>query len=168
MDGGWVLTAHPVVGRFELTLTEIPTGSTEPRQVLPDVPAEFRKGVDVYHFTCVGDTLIGVGRKQRQGPIVFRWDLRSGKLLRTTPIRVRENGFEVSADGRRLATWQGGLKVWDTETGAEAVSLDGAPSSAVTGPVLVRREAPGQHRGRRMRDRDRDGLGTRPGTVSAG
>ena len=44
-------------------------------------------------------------------------------------FEVKENGFDLSRDGKRLATWQGRVRVWDTQTGAEAVTLEG-PTNA--------------------------------------
>jgi RNA polymerase sigma factor (sigma-70 family) len=128
-DGRWILTAHPADGKFTLLLTEVTADAAKPRQVRPDVPDGYRKGVEIYFYACVGDTLIGVGResaKGQRGPIAFRWDLRSGKLMKTTPLNVRESGFDVSADGSRMVTFTGGVKVWDTDTGTEAVKLEDA------------------------------------------
>jgi RNA polymerase sigma factor (sigma-70 family) len=132
-DGRWILTAHPVDGRFTLLLTEIaPDTAAKPRQFRPEGPAEYRNGIEIYEYICEGTTLIGAGRdwkRKPRGPAVFRWDLASGKLTDTTPIAVQENGFDLSQDGKRLVTWQGGLRVWDTQTGAEAVRLEG-PTNA--------------------------------------
>jgi RNA polymerase sigma factor (sigma-70 family) len=134
-DGRWVLTTHPENGQFTLLLTELPVGAAQPQQVRVELPDGFQKGVEVYIFTCAGDTLIGAGRDWKRkpaAPVVFRWDLSSGKLTKTTRIEVQENGFEVSPDARRLVTYRGGVRVWDTETGAEVVKLE-EPTQAAYG-----------------------------------
>jgi WD40 repeat protein len=126
-DGRGILTAHPEDGRFTLLLTEILSETARPRQVRLELPAGFRKGIEVYEYRCVGDTLVGDGRdwsKERRGPVVFRWDLSNGKLTKTTRIEVQENGFDLSPDGKRLLTHRGTVRVWDTETGAEALKLE--------------------------------------------
>src|SRR5262249_55297911 len=84
------------------------------------------KELDVFTYTCAGDTLLGFGRsrgREAPGPVVLGWDLSNGKLVKTTRIEVRESGFAVTPDGKLLVT-NGGLRVWNTQTGAEAVKLE--------------------------------------------
>src|SRR5262249_40353954 len=84
MDDHWILTAHPEDGRYTLLLTEIPVGAAKPRQFKPELPPGFRKELDVFTYTCAGDTLLGFGRyrgREAPGPVVLRWDLSNGKLV---------------------------------------------------------------------------------------
>jgi WD40 repeat protein len=128
-NGRWIATTHPSDAGWALILTEVaPDPAAKPRQVRLDSPPGFDKEVQLYEYTCVGGTAVGAGREAaagRKGPVVFRWDLTTGRLTGTTRIAVAENGFVLSVDGRRLLTEGDVLRVWDTGTGAEAVKLDG-------------------------------------------
>jgi len=132
-DGGWIVTAGPTAAGHTLTLTEVLADPGAKReQFRLNVPSGFGTSTEIYSYTRAGGTLIGVGRensKARKGPVVFRWEVATGKLVRTTPIDVSENGFRLSPDGEKMLTVQGGARVWDTRTGAEAVKLDGPLAS---------------------------------------
>jgi WD40 repeat protein len=129
-DGRWVATSHPAGDGIELFLTGLTTDRvTKPRRVPLEPPPGFGKAVELYEYTCVGNTAIAAGRESgggRRGPVVFRWELATGKLTKATRIDIAENYFDLSPDGERLLTWaQGGTAaVWDANTGKEAFKLD--------------------------------------------
>ena len=129
-DGRWVVTSD--FGK--LILTEIITDpATTPHQVTLEPPADnyiFRGS----NFTCDGRTLVfshcGYGRD------ILRWDVRTGKLSRKTTIKSKTILSASTRDGKRVATWRFDmppddvLRVWDSETGAEAVELEDAERGA--------------------------------------
>jgi len=127
-DGRCIVTAHPEGGRFTLLLNEVPANlAAVPRPVKLDPPPGYGQGLAVYQYVTAGDTLIGAGRDMTAkpaAPVISRWNLTTGRLAKTTRIDVQENGFALSPDGRRLITWKGGLRVWDTESGSEAAKLE--------------------------------------------
>src|SRR5262245_2134751 len=86
-DGRWIVTAEPTDAGHALTMTEAPTDPGAKReQFRLDVPAGFGTSTTVYYYTRAGPALIGVGRensKTRKGPVVFRWEVATGKLVET-------------------------------------------------------------------------------------
>ncbi|HEY8503550.1 MAG TPA: sigma factor-like helix-turn-helix DNA-binding protein [Gemmataceae bacterium] len=128
-DGGWVVTRDS----GKLILAEITSDPVAtPHRVELDTPPDFR----LSDFACDGNTLTTYTHGKASGwkPLILCWDVRTGRLVRKTLIQTRSNGHVVasSRDGRRVVTWRYDVppddvvRVWDTETGAEVVGLEGA------------------------------------------
>jgi RNA polymerase sigma factor (sigma-70 family) len=125
-DCRWILTwsNKPI-------LTEIVTDpSARPRQVVLEEPAGVFTSRDFDPFTVDGNTLVGCYTSKD----ILRWDIRTGKLCGKTRIKFNDMVLRPTRDGKRVVTWRQSLQpgeapqVWDTETGAEVVKLQGAES----------------------------------------
>ncbi|HEV3386935.1 MAG TPA: sigma-70 family RNA polymerase sigma factor, partial [Gemmata sp.] len=130
-DGRWIMSEGD---KGTLTLTEIVTDRVaKPHQIKLDPPP----GKFDFHFNdylCDGKTLMGYTYDDTAGwkPVILRWDVRTGKLIRQTPIAINDMVMHFSRDGKRVTTARPSgpppdvLHVWDTETGAEIAKLEGA------------------------------------------
>src|SRR5262245_1131551 len=133
-DGRWLVTSDDP----KLTLSEVTTDlAATPHRVVLERPPGKHSFVSNC-FSCDGTTLVYAGGGR--GSVILRWDVRTGKLGRQTALNSRNNMVTAfSPDGRRVATWrydvppQDVLRVWDTETGAEVVELEGAQRSGYGG-----------------------------------
>jgi RNA polymerase sigma factor (sigma-70 family) len=134
-DGRWVVTSD----EGKLTLTEVVTDpAAAPHRVRLDPPPIGSPGWR-NSFCSDGNALVAVvwDKSTQWMPVALRWDVRTGRFLRATPLRIKSNGMPVasSRDGKRVVAWRYDvppddvLRVWDTETGAEAVALEGAARS---------------------------------------
>src|SRR5262249_43545122 len=126
-DGRWVVTKQGQKNS-PLMLTEIVTDpAAKPRQVALERPT----GEFSFHFIGDGNTLVG-SRHSGQKFEILRWDVRTGKLTRTTAIQSKIWKLaDWTRDGKRVALWLDDappnevLRVWDTETGNKVVELEG-------------------------------------------
>jgi WD40 repeat protein len=132
-DCRWVLTWSN-----KPLLTEITTDpAAKPRQVVLESPGGEFSSRGFTPFAVDGNTLVGCNNYVT----MLRWDIRTGKLSKKTQIKSSNFVFRHTRDGKRVATWRYDiqpteeLRVWDTETGAEAVKLDGAENHKGYGDV---------------------------------
>jgi RNA polymerase sigma factor (sigma-70 family) len=129
-DGRWVVTLGE---KRSMTLTEITAGPAAGRHQVRLEPHAAGLDFDRSRFTCDGHTLRCGDQLHGEKPLFLRWDVRTGKLISTTSISTPSGGMCValSRDGKRFAAWQCGVKpldelqVWDTETWAKVVELEG-------------------------------------------
>jgi WD40 repeat protein len=134
IDGRWVMTQ---VNYGETTLTEA-TGdpTTRPRQAELEQPTAHEFSFfSTRGFMWDGKSLMSVNHdKAREWqPRIHRWDARTGRLGQETQIPTGNTVIALSRDGKKVAAWRNDakpvddvLRVWDTETGAKAVELEGA------------------------------------------
>ena len=95
-DARWVATTDPAPEGHTLTLTEVVAGPAARRQVRLEPPPEFGTAAEVFDFACDGATVVGAGRqhtRQSWDPVLFRWDLATGRLTTAVWPKVQENGF---------------------------------------------------------------------------
>jgi RNA polymerase sigma factor (sigma-70 family) len=129
-DRRWVVTVGP---ERTLKLTEI---VADPAATRHQVQLE-RHAADFdfprMRFSCDGRTLVSGEQLSGEKPLFVRWDVRTGKLISKTPIDARSYSicFELSRDAKRFALWRyegkpyDELIVWDTESGARVIELEG-------------------------------------------
>jgi RNA polymerase sigma factor (sigma-70 family) len=129
-DGRWTVTVGP---KHTLKLTEnVADLAATPHQVQLEQHAP---DFDFWRmrFSCDGRTLIAGEQLSGEKPMFVRWDVRTGKLLGKTPIDTRSFSIctEVSRDGKHFAAWRyegkphDELLIWDTESGAKIIELEG-------------------------------------------
>jgi WD40 repeat protein len=131
-EGRWIVTND----HGKLYLTEVSTDRAPmPRQVqLDPPPGTFNRWCSNL-FTYDGKTLVA-GSHDR-GPVILRWDVKTGKLIRRTRLRSSTDPSDdelthFTQDGKRVVTVQRKtpgpdvVRVWDTETGGAIATLEDA------------------------------------------
>ena len=117
------------------TLTEVTTDpAARPRQVELERPVGEFSFVRAAMYISGGNSLLNVSYEKASGwkPLIRRWDVRTGRLVGHALLPTNNMTVAWSRDGKRVATWRHDvpptdeLRVWDTETGAEVVPLEGA------------------------------------------
>ncbi|HEX5269080.1 MAG TPA: sigma-70 family RNA polymerase sigma factor, partial [Gemmataceae bacterium] len=117
-DGRWVVS-NGWGNDGKLALTEITADpAARPRQVILDKPPG-RFDYNFAEFVCDGKTLLS-STYEGPRPVLLRWDLATGKLVRKTPIEaLNDQLLWFTPDGKRVFTARPSgpppdvLRVWD-------------------------------------------------------